>query len=426
MGPGEPTTRSRHEFRLPDLGEGLTEAEVLRWLVAVGDEVTVNQPVVEVETAKASVEIPSPVAGTVAVLGAAEGEMLAVGAPLLTLDAAGREAGDRQAVLVGYGPRAAGPTRRRRTAVPSQAPPEAAAPAPPPPADPPPDAAPTRVLAKPPVRKLARDRGLDLGHIPGSGPGGLVTRADVERASQPAAGNGSGERRIPVRGVRRATAEAMVRSAAVPQAAVNLTVEVSEARRLRARLAAADADAVPDPAVRPTFLALVARAVVLALGERPQLHASWDEAAQEIVVPASVALGIAVAGPRGLLVPKIRACETRSLREIAAEIGRLVRAARDGSIAPGELLNGTFTISNVGVFGVDGGTALVPPGETAILCVGAVRERPWVVDGALAVREVVELTLSIDHRVVDGEEAAHFLADVGSLLHDPGLMLARS
>jgi 2-oxoisovalerate dehydrogenase E2 component (dihydrolipoyl transacylase) len=285
-----------------------------------------------------------------------------------------------------------------------------------------------RILAKPPVRKLARDLGVDLRGLRGSGPGGIVTRADVERslnrlapaAAVPDPAAGANGRRIPVRGVRRATAEAMVRSAAVPQAAVALTVDVSEAVRLRERLAAASPDGT-----RPTFLSLVARAVVLALARRPLLHARWDEETLEIEVPASVSLGIAVAGPRGLLVPKIRDAEQRSVPELAAEIERLAAAARDGSISPGELLDGTFTISNVGVFGVDSGTALLPPGETAILCVGAVQPRPWVEAGALAVRELVVLTLTIDHRVLDGQEAACFLADVGSLLHDPALMLGR-
>jgi 2-oxoisovalerate dehydrogenase E2 component (dihydrolipoyl transacylase) len=404
-----------YEFRLPDLGEGLTEAEVLRWLVAVGEAVQINQPLVEVETAKAAVEIPSPVAGTVTALGAPEGEVLAVGALLVSLRV---ESVSGPAVLVGYGPRSGGPTQRRRrtteaTPVPAQ-PARASAEQP----------GRTRAAAKPPVRKLARDLGLDLDTIRGTGPGGLVTRADVERSARPAPEvalrPGPTDQRIPVRGVRRATADAMARSAAVPQAAVRLTVDVSEAVRLRERLAAASPDAVA-----PTFLSLVARAVSLALVRRPLLHARWDEANREIVLPASVSLGIAVAGPRGLLVPKIRDAEGRSVPSLSAEIARLAGSVRDGSIRPEELVGGTFTISNVGVFGVDGGTALLTPGETGILCLGAVRQRPWVADGALVVRDLVELTLTIDHRVVDGKEASLFLADVGSLVNEPGLMLGR-
>jgi pyruvate dehydrogenase E2 component (dihydrolipoamide acetyltransferase) len=431
---------TRHEFRLPDLGEGLAEAEILRWLVAPGDVVTVNQALVEVETAKAAVEIPSPDAGTVVELGAQEGELLAVGARLVVLAVAEEpgssptagpptpERSERQAVLVGYGPRESAPVRRRRrtTAVPVQ--PRAG-----------------RVLAKPPVRKLARDLGLDLARIPGTGPAGSVTRADVEafrlhdapaapltplsqtppQAATPLspAALQEGDERIPVRSLRRATAEAMVRSIAVPQASVELAVDVSRTMQLRTRLA---------ESARPSFLTLVARAVVLALAERPLLHARWEADSggsgdsAEIVVPSAVSLGIAVASPRGLLVPKVRDAAGKSLRELGAAITGVTEAARAGTLGPGDLTGGTFTLSNVGVFGVAGGRSLLTPGETGILCIGAVRDRPWVEDGALVVRQVVQLTLTIDHRVVDGELAAGFLADVGELLHDPGLMLARS
>jgi pyruvate dehydrogenase E2 component (dihydrolipoamide acetyltransferase) len=415
-----------HVFRLPDLGEGLAEAEILRWRVAVGDEVVVNQPIVEVETAKAAVEIPCPVAGTVSMLGADEGGVLAVGAPLIELvvraevgtgAGAGPE-GHGDAVLVGYGPRAAGaPVRRpRRAAVPAQAPPLEQ-----------PATDTRRVSAKPPVRKLAKHLGIDLAAVPGSGPSGSVTRSDLEAfrsanaapIPQPAVVP-EGDR-IPIRGVRRATAEAMVRSVAVPQSAVRLAVDVGRAVHLPQRLQARHPDVSP-----PSFLTLVARALVLALEVRPMLHARWDEAAGEIVVPSSVALGVAVAAPRGLLVPKVRDAGSLSLRALREAIDGVVAAGREGRLTPTDLTNGTITVSNVGVFGVDGGTALLTPGETAILCVGAVTERPWVQDGELVVRPVVELTLTIDHRVVDGAEAAGFLADVGALLHDPELMLARS
>jgi pyruvate dehydrogenase E2 component (dihydrolipoamide acetyltransferase) len=446
-------TAAGTSFRLPDLGEGLTEAEIIRWLVAVGDEVAVNQPLVEVETAKAVVEVPSPTAGTIAALGAEEGGVLAVGAPLVTfatgqghaevpdavaggapsVPAGGTGSTQREAVLVGYGPAAAaGPVRRRRrVAVPDQPAPAG------------------RVLAKPPVRKLARDLGLDLAEVPGTGPGGTVTRADVDRfrqrtvttrdpapapgqlpdAAQPAEAPAAAGTRVPVRGVRRATADAMTASAAVPQASVGLDVDVTRTMALVEELTARDAGAAEASA--PSFLTLVARASLLALAERPMLSARWQDAAEpggpaEIVVPASVSLGIAVAAPRGLLVPKVRDAGSLSLGELRRAIDGLVRRARAGELTPAELTDGSFTISNVGVFGVDRGSALVPPGETAILCVGAVRDRPWVVDGDLAVRKVVALTLSIDHRVVDGAEASAFLADLGALLADPGLMLARS
>jgi pyruvate dehydrogenase E2 component (dihydrolipoamide acetyltransferase) len=411
---GGATTRST--FRLPDLGEGLTDAEVLRWLVAPGDVVRVNQPLLEVETAKAAVEIPSPEAGTVLELAAAEGEVVAVGAPLLTF---GREAPEQAApgrppenaatepVLVGYGPSERGASRRRRRSpVPEQ-----------PDANSRSVAGQDRPRAKPPVRKLARELGVDLATLPATGVDGVITRADVERAAARASTNG--EQRVPVRGVRRATAEAMVRSAAVPQAAVRLAVDVTALTDLRERRRARG-----EPV--PTVLAFVARAVVLALGRRPMLHARWAEDTAEIVVPAEVALGVAVAGPRGLLVPKIRHAASRSLSELASEIDRSAAAARDGTCTPADLTGGTFTLSNVGVFGVDGGTALLTPGETAILCVGAVRQRPWVHEGVLAVRSVVELTLTIDHRVVDGEDGAGFLADVGAMLEDPLEILLRS
>lgn len=418
-------TPARPTFRLPDLGEGLTEAELVRWLVAPGDAVQVNQPLLEVETAKAVVEIPSPIAGTVHELAAAEGDVVVVGARLLSFEQppdSGDAAGPRAAVLVGYGPSEQAPgRRRRRSPVPEQASPSSSAP---PPVE-------QRVPAKPPVRKLARELGVDLAAVTGSGVGGVVTRADVERLAtnsaavdaakvetvnnEPAADR---EGRIPVRGVRRATAEAMVRSVAVPQASVRLAVDVTALGDLRERTRArGDAP--------PTVLAFVARAAVLALGRRPMLHARWEEETREIAVTTEISLGIAVSGPRGLLVPKIRRAETRSLANLAGQIERLAAAARGGTCLPTDLVGGTFTISNVGVFGVDAGTSLLIPGETAILCVGAVRQRPWVAEGALAVRSVVELTLTIDHRTVDGEQAAGFLADLGAMLEDPLEMLLR-
>lgn len=432
-------SRGTEVFRLPDLGEGLADAEVLRWAVAVGDRVAVNQPLVEVETAKAVVEVPSPVAGVVRALGAEEGQVLAVGAPLVEFefeDGSGAAASapppgasERNPVLVGYGPRAAGAAsrrpRRRPPAVPAQSDRSVE------PTPTPSSGAPARPLASPPVRKLARELGLDLTAIVGTGPAGVVTRADVERhrldtttVTAPTTGAipaAAVAERIPVRGVRRSTAEAMVRSAAVPQASVHLAVDVSDSVAWLDRLAGR-----PDA---PSLLTLVARAVTLALAERPLLHASWSEAASggaEIIVPRSLDLGIAVAAPRGLLVPVVRDAAALSLRRLRAAIDDVVQRARAGTLTPGELAGGTFTISNVGVLGVDGGTALVPPGQTAILCVGAVHLRPWVVDDALAVRGVVELSLSIDHRVVDGAEASAFLADLGELLADPGLVLARS
>jgi 2-oxoisovalerate dehydrogenase E2 component (dihydrolipoyl transacylase) len=275
-------------------------------------------------------------------------------------------------------------------------------------------------LAKPPVRKLARDLGVDLGAVTGTGPGGVITREDVRTHSAPAAPTEPGTRREPVRGVRRATAAAMVASAfTAPHVTEFLAVDVTATMALRDRLRATREYA--DVPLSP--LAFVAKAVCLAVRRTPVLNARWDEPAGEIVHHDRVRLGIAAATPRGLLVPTIRDADTLSLRELAAALHELTATARAGRTAPGDLTGGTFTITNVGVFGVDSGTPILNPGEAGILAVGAIREAPWVVDGELAVRTVCQLALSFDHRLVDGEQGARFLTDVGALLTDPGLAL---
>jgi 2-oxoisovalerate dehydrogenase E2 component (dihydrolipoyl transacylase) len=460
----------RQEFRLPDVGEGLTEAEVVGWRVAPGDRVAVNDVLVEVETAKAAVELPSPFAGTVAALLVEPGRPVPVGTPIIAIETAGGnlvpgeveaaatgaaradggatagaligEAGPdgRIATLVGYGPRAGAVRRRpRRTVVPYPAGASgglqhgglaatglvqghpAATPAPPQPPAP----ATFVPLAKPPVRKLARDLGVDLRAVTGTGPGGVVTRDDVRAAAAPAAAPATapvepGIRREPVRGVRKATAEAVVASAfTAPHVTEFLAVDVTATMELRDRLRKTREYA--DVALSP--LAFVAKAVCLALRRTPVLNARWDEPAQEIVYVDRVRLGIAAATPRGLLVPTIRDADTLSLRELAAALAELTTTARAGRTAPGDLTGGTFTITNVGVFGVDSGTPILNPGEAGILAVGAIKQAPWVVDGALAVRTVCQLALSFDHRLVDGEQGSRFLADVGALLTDPGLAL---
>jgi pyruvate dehydrogenase E2 component (dihydrolipoamide acetyltransferase) len=446
-----PTHTVKKEFRLPDVGEGLTEAEVVAWRVTPGDTVAINDVLVEVETAKAAVELPSPFAGTVEALLVEPGRPVPVGTPIIAItvpgpgdagagpadatvacgqpDAAATLTGEagpdgRIATLVGYGPRPGAAHRRPRRGA---GPPASGAPAAAP-------VAPALVpLAKPPVRKFARDLGVDLHALTGSGAGGVITRDDVRAAAADpdvelgvpnvptrAVGDEAGVRREPVRGVRRATAAAMVASAfTAPHVTEFLAVDVTATMALRTRLRASREYA--DVPLRP--LAFVAKAVCLALRRTPVLNARWDEPAGEIVYHDRVRLGIAAATPRGLTVPTLRDADTLPLRELAAALHELATTARAGRTAPADLTGGTFTITNVGVFGVDSGTPILNPGEAGILAVGAIKEAPWVVDGALAVRMVCQLALSFDHRLVDGEQGARFLADVGALLTDPGLAL---
>ncbi len=286
-------------------------------------------------------------------------------------------------------------------------------------------------LAKPPVRKLAKELGIDLTMVLGSGTGGVITREDVRHAATAMpAGNGTasgsdvtpgaGQRREPVRGVRKATAAAVVSSAfTAPHVTMFLTVDVTAMMQLRARL-------VEQPAfrgVKLTPLTFAARALCLAMRHTPEVNASWDEATDEIVYFDYVHLGIAAATPRGLVVPKIRYADRMPLRELAVALEELAAAARDGRTAPGDMLGGTITITNVGVFGIDTGTPILHPGESAILALGAIRERPWVVDGAVVPRQICQLALSVDHRVVDGAQGSRFLTDIGALLTDPALAL---
>jgi 2-oxoisovalerate dehydrogenase E2 component (dihydrolipoyl transacylase) len=493
------------QFRLPDAGEGLTEAEILKWYVKPGDMVTVNQTIVEIETAKAAVELPSPFAGAVSELLVAEGATVDVGTPILTVDVDPEGApgvppaaqahpedlvpplpdegavepgligspapGGRTAVLVGYGPRSVVAKRRpRKNGVPAatdqpataQVAPESVVPEPvapepvvPEPVAPEPLApeplAPERVaaaeparqgsnghgvsvLAKPPVRKLARDLGVDLGTVTGSGDGGVITRADVEAAARSAAQpepvtpapaapiwDASREQRIPIKGVRKHTAAAMVASAfTAPHVTEWLTVDMTETMRLRDRVAASREFA----GVKVTPLVFAARALLLAVRRHPMVNSAWDEQAQEIVVKEYVNLGIAAATPRGLVVPNVKDAGRLTTRELADAIKELTETARAGRTTPADMSGGTITITNVGVFGVDGGTPILNPGETAILALGAVRETPWVVDGQIAVRQVCQLSLSFDHRIVDGQLGSEFLADIAAMLTDPGLALA--
>ena len=438
------------EFRLPDLGEGLTEAEVVQWLVAPGDEVALNQTLAEVETAKAVVELPSPYEGTVSALHAEAGETVAVGAALIEFDVAGADEPAAAAALaseaaepnlVGYGaaPTASGrPARRARRAVttPSTldtAVLEAA----------PHDAKPTamtevvveRPRSTPPVRAYAKRRHVDLEMVAAAVGDRVITRADIdafadgpdhsaedrEREEVSAFSGlpveGRREARIPIRGVRKHTAAAMVESAfTAPHVTVFHTVDVTATTEL---IAGFRADRrLADHRIGP--LAVVAKAVCLALGQTPGLNSRWDAASGEIVQYGYVDLGIAAATDRGLIVPNIRDAESLSLVELADAISALASTARSGRTSPAELAGGTFSISNIGVFGVDAGTPILPPGQSGILAVGAVRRQPWEHRGEIALRDVMTLSLSFDHRLVDGAEGARFLTDVAGVLEEPG------
>lgn len=458
---------------LPDLGEGLTESDLVEWVVAVGDTVELNQVVAEVETAKALVQLPSPYAGTVAELLVEPGVTVPVGTALLTIaveepataevavepqpapttDDASKEpavstepaAPERTSVLVGYGPLVEGTSRPRRR---SRSADWAAAHAV---AD---DVglalAGGRIGPKvlPPVRKLAHDLGVDLNKMVGSGKDGMITREDVLRAVSgvevspaarrpdalsaahrpglarpapaPTRSESARETRTPVAGVRKQTAAAMVASAfTAPHASTSLTVDVTPTLEL---LEAFRADRALQ-GHRISILTLVAKAVTIAVGRNPSVNAHWDEAAGEIVQYGYVNLGIAAATPRGLLVPCIKDADHLRLPDLADAIAHLTEKARAGTTTPADLSGGTITITNIGVFGVDTGTPILVPGQAAILATGAIRRQPWEFQDQVALRSVMTLSLSFDHRLVDGAEAARFVADVGAILARPGTVL---
>ncbi|MDO5682070.1 MAG: dihydrolipoamide acetyltransferase family protein [Propionibacteriaceae bacterium] len=481
-------------FNLTDPGEGLTEAEIVRWLVAVGDEVKINDIVVEVETSKSLVELPIPWAGRVDALLVEVGATVDVGTPIIRIDDGSSdepEPAGRTPNLVGYGPTEGATKRRARrgtaargataqaataeprpTQAPAAADPVTSAPATPAPAPMPtaereaeraqathpPAAVPAtepmdqagaeaqRVLAKPPLRKYAKDRGVDLRTVAATGDGGVITRADVDahlaaqqnaataasRAPAPVAGTGSArhrhpgleDRREPIRGVRKATAAAMVSSAfTAPHASEWVTVDVSASlellERIRRRREFRDVKVSP--------LLLVAKAVCLALRRTPEMNTSWDEDAQEIVFHGRVNLGIAAATPRGLVVPKIRDAASMELLELAHALNEVTDRAKSGRTQPAELAGGTFTITNVGPFGIDSGTPILNPGEAGILALGQIARRPWVVgegsDERIEPRWITTLAVSFDHRLMDGEGSSLFLADVARILTDPGQAL---
>ncbi|MEV0063862.1 dihydrolipoamide acetyltransferase family protein [Nocardia sp. NPDC050718] len=430
------------EFRLPDLGEGLADGDLVSWAVAVGDTVELNQTIAEVETAKAVVALPSPFSGVVVELLAQPGDTVPVGAPLIRvrndLEVAAPPTAEqvtRNDVLVGYGPEAEA-TSRRRAATPAAA---MAASTP----------STHRAAATPAARKLAKELGIDLWFVAGSGPEGAVTVEDVRSAvpvtaprtparvgaATPApldghSGDADGgliaptarEERTPITGVRKRTAAAMQASSrTIPQASTFVTVDCTASMELLDHLRTTKS----FEGLTLTPLALVAKAVLAAIAEYPGINAAWDEQNQEIVTKHYVNLGIAVAAERGLLVPNLKEAQSLSLRELCREIGWSAETARSGNATPADLRGGTFTITNVGVFGVDSGVPLVNPGEAAILCLGSIRKRPWVFRDELAVRWVTTLGLSFDHRMVDGELGARFLATTAGFLEDPLTLLSR-
>lgn len=451
---------STQTFHLPDVGEGLTEAEIVQWRVGPGDTVAVNDVLVEIETAKSLVELPSPFSGTVGELLAPEGETVTVGAPIITIagapsepDAAAGQSAHGEpaapvaegegAVLVGYGTGAGATSRRKRPAERTET-----------------VRASVGVVAKPPVRALARDLGVTLADVTPSGPAGEVTRDDVVRHAEQAsvfrniatpeapaerertiavapasAGSDAArvhghaderedrEEAIPVKGVRKATASGMVRSAyTAPHVSVWTDVDATRTMELVKRLKAS-----PDFAdIKVSPLLIMARAVIWAVRRTPMIGAAWidrEDGSAEIRVRNYVNLGIAAATPRGLLVPNIKDAQDLSMRGLARALEKLTLTAREGRTTPADQQGGTITITNIGVFGMDAGTPIINPGESGIVAMGTIRQKPWVVDGEVRPRFVTTVSGSFDHRVIDGDGMSRFIADVASILEEPALLL---
>lgn len=431
------TSESIFDFLLPDVGEGLEEAEIVQWKVTVGQAIEVNHPIVEIESAKSLVELPSPYAGTVLELLVQEGEVVLVGTAIIRIQLnesapvlSPEVNSERREMLVGSGPRNEEVRSQRRTArnygghAITTDPIDTTATSP---------TSPITVnssvgLATPPVRKLARELGVDLTNLVGSGTAGSVTREDVmtisgQRKFQSATSEKSEvsrETRSPIRGVRRAMAEAMVASAfTAPHVTEFVTVDVTASMALLEKLRAQ-----PEFAgIRLSPLPLLARAMCIAIRRTPEVNSFWDASAQEIVTKHYVNLGIATATDRGLLVPNVKDADQLGLKDLALAIAEVASVARAGKTEPAQMRDGTISITNIGVFGIDAGTPILPPGQSAIISLGAVVERPWVVDGEIVVRKVTTLALSFDHRLVDGAQGAKFLVDIAQILHEPGLLI---
>ncbi len=436
------------EFPLPDVGEGLTEAEIVSWRVKPGDTVTINQVLVEIETAKSLVELPSPFAGTVDALLVEEGQTVEVGTPIITVRGdGGADAGEATdpgvadtassiaseaeaekpgAVLVGYGAKGHVASRRTRgrTAAPA---PAAAAPAAAPRLASVPAADSGPVIAKPPIRKLAKDLDVDLAAVTATGLAGEITRDDVIRHAQQAsvfrniqtpAWPNEREDRIPVKGVRKAIAAGMVKSAfSAPHVSVFVDVDATRTMEFVKRLKAS-----PDFAgIKVSPLLIMAKAMIWAVRRNPTVNSTWTDT--EIIVHHFVNFGFAAATPRGLVVPNIKNAQDLSLRELAQSIELMTNTARDGKLQPSDMADGTITITNIGVFGMDTGTPILNPGEVAIVALGTIKQKPWVVDGEVRPRFVTTIGGSFDHRVVDGDVASRFLADVASVIEEPALLL---
>jgi len=450
------------DFPLPDVGEGLTEAEIVQWRVKVGDVVAINDILVEIETAKSLVELPSPFAGTIVALLAGEGDTVPVGKSIIQVDAEGgipaplhptpepaaakaptkpsKAAASKKSasstataapepVLVGYGSGGHVTSRRgSRTAAPAATPdtPDAS-PSTPPVVYPAAAESAVAVLAKPPVRKLAKELGVDIQSVLATGSNGEVTRDDVVRQSQVktvfrnvATPEWPQEREeyIPVKGVRKAIAAAMVKSKfEAPHVSVFVDVDATRTMDFVKRLKAS-----PDfQGIRVSPLLVMARAVVWAVQRNPTVNSSWTD--KDIIVHHYVNLGIAAATPRGLIVPNVKEAHTLNLKQLALGLENLTVTARDGKTTVEDMSNGTITITNLGSFGVDTGTPIINPGEVSIVVLGAIKQKPWVVDGQIEARFVTTIGASFDHRVVDGDVASRFLADIASIIEEPALLL---
>ncbi|WP_020499229.1 dihydrolipoamide acetyltransferase family protein [Sciscionella marina] len=411
------TSAKSQQFHLPDVGEGLEEAEIVTWHVAVGDSIGNNQPLAEIETAKSLVELPSPYEGTVLEILAEPGQTVRVGEPVVSIGTATEEPAEpAPEVLVGYGPGTSAPARRRRRQTSQEQPPVARS------------VQPNAARAKPPVRRHAKQMGIDIETVTATGPYGTVTRQDLLRhadratdhlpdpapMAQAATRPDNEARRTPVTGVRKATAAAMTTSAfSAPHASEYHVVDVTRSVKLVGQLKTHPAFGQS----KVSMLLPVARALLAAVSEHPAINASWADT--EILEHPAVNLGIAAATPRGLLVPNIKNAQSLTLPSLARAITELVDTARKGRSSPQEMTGGTITITNIGIYGIDAGTPILNPGEAAILCLGAVRRLPWEHNGRIELRWVTRLTLSFDHRIVDGELASKALSRIGQILHRP-------
>ncbi|MDO8645862.1 MAG: dihydrolipoamide acetyltransferase family protein [Candidatus Planktophila sp.] len=448
------TSGSEFEFRLPDVGEGLEDAEIIEWKVSAGERIQVNQLIVEIETAKALVELPTPFAGTVLELLVHEGQVVHVGTPIIRILIEAEKTSvapttelksERTEILVGSGPRNEETSHRKRAtrnygtrvgAVRSDAP-KPQMPKPPILSVPEPRfEAPASInsriiaLAKPPVRRLARDCGVDLLSLTGSGPEGSITHEDVLAAANRLKNETNPknnsvdefrETRTPIHGVRRVMAEATVASAfTAPHVTEFVTVDVTSAIELLDRLRA-----LPEfSGVRLSILSLLARAMCIAMPNTPEVNSFWDVQSQEVVTKHYINLGVATATDRGLLVPNVKNAEQLNFKNLAKAIEEVVDAARTKKASLSQLTGGTMSITNIGVFGVETGTPILPPGESAIVCLGAIVTRPWVVDSEIVARHVCTLSLSFDHRLVDGAQGSKFLTDIAKLLQEPSELIA--